>query len=202
MSLTPVVHVVDDDQSLRTALTRLLTAAGYQVRTYASAGEFLLDAAADAPGCLLLDVRMPGPTGLELQQALERTARALPIVFLTAHGDIPTSVGAMRAGAVDFLTKPVKRETLLGAIETALARDVDRRQARAREQELRTRFASLTPREHEVFVHVVAGLLNKQIAGEMNCSIRTVKFHRARVMQKMQVGSVADLVRLAEALRS
>ena len=199
---TPVVCVIDDDDSLRTAMSRLLKAAGYEVRTYASAGEFLLDTPASGPACLLLDVQMPGPSGLDLQQALEKRGQPLPIVFLTGHGDIPMSVRAMRAGATDFLTKPVKREVLLAAVQSALARDSERRAGSAQLHLVRSRFETLTPRERVVFGHVVNGLLNKQIAGELGCSIRTVKIHRARAMEKMQVGSLADLVRAAELLRA
>jgi FixJ family two-component response regulator len=196
------VYVVDDDDSLRTALSRLLRAAGYDVRAYASAGDFLIADRIDGPSCLVLDVRMPGPGGLELQSALERQPHPLPIVFLTGHGDIPTTVRAVQAGAVDFLTKPVKKETLLRAIEIALARDIERRQDTHRARDLRARFESLTPREREVFTGVVAGLLNKQIAADAGCSLRTVKLHRSRAMQKMQADSVADLVRMAESMRS
>lgn len=198
----PIVHVVDDDLSLRTALTRLLRAAGYEVRAYASAGEFLMAEPGAVPGCLVLDVRMPGSSGLELQAALEKRPEPLPIIFLTGHGDIPTSVRAMRSGAVDFLTKPVKRQDLLGAVQAALARDAERRAARTQRATLRARFESLTPREREVFTHVVAGLLNKQIAAELGCALRTVKLHRGRVMQKMHAGSLAELVRVAEELRA
>lgn len=202
---TEVVHLVDDDTSLRTAVSRVLRAAGYQVRAYASVGEFLLSEPGDAPACLVLDVRMPGQSGLELQQALEKRAREkqeplLPIVFLTGHGDIPMSVRAMRAGAVDFLTKPVKRATLLDAVRAGLARGADDRARREHQRSLRARFETLTSREREVFGHVVNGLLNKQIAAELGRSIRTVKVHRGRAMQKMQAVSLADLVRMAEAL--
>ena len=183
-------------------MSRLLKAAGYEVRTYASAGEFLLDTPSNGPACLLLDVQMPGPSGLDLQQALEKRDRPLPIVFLTGHGDIPMSVRAMRAGATDFLTKPVKREVLLAAVQAALARDAERRAGSEQLRLVRSRFETLTARERVVFGHVVSGLLNKQIAGEMGCSIRTVKIHRARAMEKMQAGSLADLVRAAELLRS
>lgn len=200
--LAPTVHVVDDDSSLRTAVSRVLRAAGYEVRAYASAGEFLLSEHGDSPACLVLDVRMPGPSGLELQQALEKRSHPLPIVFLTGHGDIPMSVRAMRGGAVDFLTKPVKRDTLLGAVQAALARDADRRTEGEQLRILRARFSTLTSREQEVLTHVVGGLLNKQIAGDMGCSIRTVKIHRARAMQKMEAASLADLVRMAEVLRA
>ena len=195
-----VVHVVDDDNSLRTAVTRLLRAAGYDVHSYSSVGEFLMRERAEGPACIILDVRMPGPSGLDLQQALDARADALPIVFLTGHGDIPMSVQAMRAGAVDFLTKPVKRDVLLNAVRAAIAQHVKRRAGRERAKHVRGQFETLTSREREVFARVVAGMLNKQIAAELGCSIRTVKIHRARTMEKMHVDSLADLVRAAELL--
>ena len=198
--LAATIHIIDDDSSIRTALSRLLRAAGYEVRTYASAGEFLIEERGAGPACVVLDVQMPGPSGLDLQKKLGAGDDPLPIIFLTGHGDIPMSVRAMRAGAVDFLTKPVKREALLSAVQTALAADGERRTARDRVQQVRTRFDTLTAREREVFGRVVAGMLNKQIAAELNCSIRTVKIHRARTMEKMQVDSLADLVRTAELL--
>jgi FixJ family two-component response regulator len=198
--LAATIHIIDDDSSIRTALSRLLRAAGYEVRTYASAGEFLIEERGAGPACVVLDVQMPGPSGLDLQKKLGAGDDPLPIIFLTGHGDIPMSVRAMRAGAVDFLTKPVKREALLSAVQTALAADGERRAARDRVQHVRTRFDTLTAREREVFGRVVAGMLNKQIAAELNCSIRTVKIHRARTMEKMQVDSLADLVRTAELL--
>jgi len=198
--LAATIHIIDDDSSIRTALSRLLRAAGYEVRTYASAGEFLIEERGAGPACVVLDVQMPGPSGLDLQKKLGTGDDPLPIIFLTGHGDIPMSVRAMRAGAVDFLTKPVKREALLSAVQAALAADGDRRAARDRVQHVRTRFDTLTAREREVFGRVVAGMLNKQIAAELNCSIRTVKIHRARTMEKMQVDSLADLVRTAELL--
>ena len=198
---SPVVHVVDDDDSVRTAVVRLLQAAGHEARGYASAGEFLLGRSdRDAPGCVVLDVRMPGPSGLDLQEALARLEVPLPIVFLTGHGDIPMSVRAMKAGAVDFLTKPVSRDALLAAVRTALARDAETRSARARLHAFRARYETLTPREREVFAGVVAGKLNKQIAGELGTAERTVKAHRAQVMDKMQVASVAELVHVADQL--
>jgi FixJ family two-component response regulator len=198
----PIVHVVDDDDAVRTAVVRLLQAAGYEARGYGSAGEFLLGRSdRNAPGCVVLDVRMPGPSGLDLQEALGRLEVPLPIVFITGHGDIPMSVRAMKAGAIDFLTKPVSREALLGAVRTAIARDAERRVARARVQALRARYATLTPREREVFAGVVAGKLNRQIAVELGTAERTVKAHRAQVMEKMQVSSVAELVHLAGELR-
>lgn len=193
----PVVHVVDDDASMREALDRQLTLLGFEVRQYASAGEFLLAWSVDEPGCLLLDVRMPGPSGLDLQLALARRSDAPPVVFLTGHGDIQMSVLAIRRGAVDFLTKPVQREALLAAVTAALERDADRRQRDLERSDVRRRFEKLTPRQRQVFVQVVAGRLNKQIATSLCACERTVKAHRALVMQKMGVHSVAGLVHLA-----
>jgi FixJ family two-component response regulator len=195
-----VVHVVDDDAGMRTGLCRLLEAAGYDARSYASAGDFLLHDPGDTPGCVLLDLMMPGPDGLELQQALARRPEPMTVIFLTGHGDVESSVRALKAGASDFLTKPVRRETLLAAIESALAQDAARRADRDELRKLRERYETLTPREREVFGHVVAGKLNKQIAGDIGAAERTVKAHRARVMEKMQVGSLAELVRAASRL--
>jgi FixJ family two-component response regulator len=201
MNLPPLIHVVDDDESMRNALLRLLGAAGLEARGYASAGEFLLQPPPDRPGCLLLDVRMPGPSGLDLQAALSRLGVDLPVVFLTGHGDVAVSVSAMKTGAVDFLEKPVERATLLDAIQRALARDAAQREAGGEAQALRARFASLTPREREVFTHIVAGRINKQIAAKLGTSERTVKTQRAQVMAKLEVASPAELGRLAERLR-
>jgi FixJ family two-component response regulator len=197
---TATIHVVDDDESLRTALMRLLRAAGYAVRTYASAGDFLLNKPENAPGCMILDVRMPGPSGFELQEAIAKLEESLPIIFLSGHGDIPMSVRAIKAGAVDFLTKPVRRETLLQAVRTALASSAERRATRELLHSLRSRYESLTAREREVFARVVSGKLNKQIAGELGTCERTVKAHRAHVMEKMQLTSVAELVHAADQL--
>jgi FixJ family two-component response regulator len=194
------IHIVDDDESLRTALMRLLRAAGYAVRTYASAGDFLLNKPANAPGCVVLDVRMPGPSGFELQEAIAKLDESLPIIFLTGHGDIPMSVRAIKAGAVDFLTKPVRKETLLQAVRTALAGSAERCATRELLHSLRSRYESLTPREREVFEQVASGKLNKQIAGELGTCERTVKAHRAHVMEKMQLTSVAELVHAADQL--
>jgi FixJ family two-component response regulator len=188
----PVIHVVDDDESMRTAVARVLRARGYEVRTHISAGDFLLSKPEPAPGCVVLDLQMPGPSGLDLQQAV-----SLPIVFLTGHGDVASSVRAMKAGAVDFLTKPVEPELLLKAVEAALARDRSARALRDAEH----RHATLTPRERAVFEQVVAGKPNKHIARELGITERTVKMHRAQVMAKMQAGSVAELVRAAEHLK-
>jgi FixJ family two-component response regulator len=202
VSEKPLVYVVDDDDSLRKALTRLLHAAGYAVRAYASAGDFALSDRDNRRGCVLLDVRMPGPSGLDLQEALAKEDEPLPVIFLTAHGDVPTSVRAMKTGAVDFLTKPIKREVLLNAVRAALARDMRLHTSHEELRELRMRFAKLTPREREVFDLVVAGRLNKQTAAELGISERTVKVHRAQIMIKMHATSLAELVHLADKMRS
>ena len=201
MSTAPLIHVVDDDASMRAALVRLLNEVGFEARGYASTGEFLLQPLPDRPGCLLLDVRMPGPSGLELQAALQERHIMLPIVFLTGHATVATSVTAMKAGAVDFLTKPVRRDTLLEAIGRALARDAKLRTELEAAARLRALFASLTPRQRNVFDLVVAGKLNKQIAGELGIAERTVKLARAQVMAKLGAGSAAELGLLAEQLR-
>lgn len=201
MNAQAVVHVVDDDESLRAALRRLLTAAGYSVAAYASAGEFLLRPPADAPGCLLLDLRMPGPSGLDLQQALDQHGIRLPVIFLTGHGDLATGIRAMKAGAVDFLSKPVEREPLLAAVERALALDAARRVASAAEADLQSRFAQLTARERDVFDLVVAGRLNKQIADALGIAERTVKAQRAQVMSKLGAANAAELGRIAAQLQ-
>ena len=190
----PVIHVVDDDPSFRTAISRLLRATGYEVRVYGSAGDFLLEPPSDGSGCVLLDVRMPGPSGLELHEAMARRGDTLPVIFLTGHGDIPQSVRAMRQGAVDFLTKPVRRTELIASIRQALERQQAAAETTGRRKAIAERFAKLTPREKEVFELVVAGRLNKQIAALLGTSERTVKAHRARIMEKMQVDSVAGLV--------
>jgi RNA polymerase sigma factor (sigma-70 family) len=202
VSEKPIVHVVDDDDSLRKAVTRLLRAAGYDVRAYASAGDFALASRENnRRGCVLLDVRMPGPSGLDLQEALAREEEPLPVIFLTAHGDVPTSVRAMKAGAVDFLTKPIKRDVLLSAVRAALARDLRLHTSHEQRRDLRMRFTKLTPREQNVFELVVAGRLNKQIAAELGMAERTVKAHRAQVMAKMQATSLAELVHLADKMQ-
>ena len=194
------VHVVDDDAGMRNALSVLLQAAGYDVRTYGSAHAFLLARPGDAPGCAVLDVRMPGASGLDLQQSLGGLDAPLPVIFLTGHGDIAMSVRAVKAGAVDFLTKPVKRAELLAAVDAALARDVEWRAERERRRDLETRYNRLTAREREVFALVVTGQLNRQTAGDLGIAERTVKIHRARIMEKMQVQSLVELVHVAEYL--
>jgi FixJ family two-component response regulator len=192
------IHVVDDDASFRTAIARLVRAGGHEVRGYPSAVEFLAAPAGASPGCVLVDLHMPGPSGLDLQQALAKTEHPLPVIFLTGHGDIPISVQAMREGAEDFLTKPVKKDRLFAAIGRALARDAQERAQRTRRRELRARFDALTPREREVLAHVLTGQLNKQIAGDLDASERTIKAHRANLMAKLEIHSVAELVRLAQ----
>jgi FixJ family two-component response regulator len=196
----PVVHVVDDDASLRSALAGLLRASGFEVRAYESAGEFLLDDIATRGGCLLLDLRLAGPSGLDLQDALVRRGVRLPIVFLSAHGDVAACARAMKAGAVDFLEKPVERGPLLAAIRAALARDTAQAASADHLADLRARFASLTPREREVLDGVVCGKLNKQIAHDIGIAERTVKTHRAQVMAKMGADSPAMLGRIVEQL--
>jgi FixJ family two-component response regulator len=193
------VFLVDDDDSVRKALARLIRTAGYEIKTFASAQEFIESKPEiTAVACLVLDVRMPGLNGLDLQDALRAAKVPIPIVFITGHGDIPMSVKAMKAGAVDFLPKPVRAETLLPAIEQALARASRERAEGAELEDIRRRLNALTPREREVMVWVVKGTLNKQIAFELGTVEKTIKVHRARVMEKMQVHSLAELVRLAE----
>jgi FixJ family two-component response regulator len=194
----PTIFVVDDDPSVRKSLTRLVTSAGYAVEAFASAGDFLTHEPFVRPCCAVLDVRMPGLTGLDVQETLARSGHGIPIVFLTGHGDVPMSVTAMKRGAVDFLTKPVDAENLLGAIERAATKDIEDLSEEGRTADARERVERLTPREREVFALVVTGMLNKQIAGELGIVEKTVKLHRARVMEKMRAGSVAELVRLAD----
>ena len=193
-----IVFVIDDDPSVRDALKSLIRSVGLEVELFASTQEFLGRAQPDAPACLVLDVRLPGKSGLEFQRDLAEAGVRVPIIFVTAHGDIPMSVRAMKAGAVEFLTKPFRDQDLLDAIQVALDRDQARYQREMEVAALRKRLASLTPREREVLPLVVAGLPNKQIAAELGTSETTVKVHRSQLMRKMAADSVADLVRMAE----
>src|SRR5438046_2027403 len=193
----PLVFVVDDDASIRDSLRRLITSVGFKVEVFPGARAFLGARRVDAPGCLVLDVRLPGLSGFDLQRELATTDGELPIIFLTGHGDIPMSVRAMKAGAIEFLTKPFREQELLDAIRQAIDRDRIARTKRQEVAELRRRYDTLTPRERDVMAGVVAGLLNKQIAAELGSAEATVKEQRGQVMLKMQAGSVADLVRSA-----
>jgi FixJ family two-component response regulator len=190
------VYVVDDDASFRTAVSRLLRAAGHDVKTFASVSEFLERVPQAGPGCVVADLQMPDLSGLDLQAALAGSGNPLPVLFLTGHGDIPTSVRAMRLGAEDFLTKRAPREALLDAVDRALARDARERAARERGQAARARFDTLTGREREVLEHVLRGQLNKQIAGDLGIHERTVKLHRTAITNKVGVQSVAELTQL------
>lgn len=196
----PVVIIVDDDQSFRTFLVRLIESVGMKASAFTSAEEFLRTRPPDGPACLILDVQMPGLSGLDLQRELARTGHELPIVFTTGHGDIPMSVQAMKAGAVGFLSKPFRNQELLDAVREGLNADRDAKRRRAEVADLRKRYESLTAREREVFALVAMGLLNKQIALQLGTTERTVKAHRGQMVQKMQADSVADLVRMADKL--
>jgi RNA polymerase sigma factor (sigma-70 family) len=198
MNEAPSVFVVDDDPSVRRAIKRLIGSVGLQAEVFGSTQEFLRSKRPDAPSCLVLDIRLPGISGLDFQRELAVANTFIPIIFITAHGDIPMTVRAMKAGAVEFLTKPFRDQDLLDAIHVALEQDRARRQQEEKIADLRKRLESLTPREREVLPLVVSGLLNKQIAGEIGTSETTVKVHRSQLMRKMGADSLAELVRLAE----
>jgi FixJ family two-component response regulator len=200
MTGAPIIHVVDDDASFRSSMSRLLQASGYQTALYESGDAFLKQLPADQAGCILLDLQMSGANGFELQERLAKTSNVLPVIFLTAHGDIPAGVQAIKAGAEDFLTKPVSREALFTCVERALARNVQQREQQDRLNAMRKLVASLTPREAEVFALVVRGKLNKQIAHELGTTVRTIKAHRQAAMDKLDVRCFAEAVSIAERL--
>jgi len=196
-----IVYVVDDDASIRSALKRFFDSAGLESRTFESVPAFMAQCPKDAAGCLVLDIQLPGPSGLDLQSEWQKLGRSLPIIFLTAHADVKTTVRAMKAGAIEFLTKPARIEDLLEAVRRALAINSTHRQRAAELDVLQHRYEQLTPRERQVMSLVVRGLLNKQIGGELSIAEKTVKVHRAHVMRSMKAGSLAELVLMAEQLR-
>jgi len=196
-ALPAIVHVVDDEEPTRKAMARLLAAAGFEVQTYGSGDDFLARADRSARGCIVLDVRLPGANGLELQLVIGQRENPLPIIFLTGHGEVRDSVRAIQRGAVDFLIKPVAGDVLLDAVSRALAQDGANRAARSHLQAVRDRYRRLTAREQEVFAHLIAGQLNKQIASDLGIAERTVKLHRARIFEKLETDSIAALARIA-----
>jgi len=200
--LKPTIYVVDDDPSVRDSTELMLKSVGFNVKTFGSAQDFLKANLREDLGCLVLDVRMPGMSGLELQEKLVSAKTPLPVIFITGHGTVPMSVRAMKAGAIDFLQKPFEEQDLLDAINRALARQREKKSKRDQAEELQRRLKALTPREYEVFSLLATGMANKEIAYELGASERTIKAHRARIMEKMNAGSLADLVRFAEQLKT
>jgi FixJ family two-component response regulator len=198
----PTVFIIDDDASVREALEDLFNSVGLGVEAFVSAQQFLQSKRPDAPGCIVLDVRLPGPSGLEFQRTLMKSGIFLPVIFISGHGDIPMSVEAIKAGAIDFLTKPLHEQRLLDAIQAGIERDRTRRAEEKNAVQLRERFDSLTPREQDVFLIVVTGRPNKQIAAELSLSEMTVKTHRGQIMRKMRAKSLVELVRMADALKA
>jgi FixJ family two-component response regulator len=201
MAAHAVVHVVDDDESLRGALDRLFRSVGLATRSYGSAQDFVQAPRVDSPGCIVLDVRLPGMSGIEFQAQLANLGIRMPVVLMTGHGDIPMSVKAMKAGAIDFLSKPFRDQDMLDAVTAAIDRDRERRSAESAAAGLSERFATLSPREQQVMILVTAGKMNKQVAGELGISEITVKIHRGAAMRKMGARTLADLVRMAESLK-
>lgn len=195
-----IIYIVDDDASLRAALDSLFRSVGFETRVFGAAADFLAAPLGDAPGCLVLDIRLPGVSGLDFQQQLAEQGVRVPVVLMTGHGDIPMSVRGMKAGAVDFLTKPFREQDMLDAVTTAIARDRARRVGEGRIDALKAQYATLSPREQQVMALVAAGKMNKQVAGDLALSEITVKIHRGSAMRKMGARTLADLVRMAEAL--